>query len=418
MTSPDHARESRRETLFRVCVIAVCTLLTGTAIVVYALEDPITPDNYTNSHTGAPGGHKAFVELLRESGREVRREAVRLTLPEYNDWTGDTLVLLEPRPTFVDDFESELEALLEQAAETHSSVVLVLPKRRYTALREEDGERVLRESIHPLHDAQRLLAMTGLNDVLRVARDLSDNVRAYAGNEECSLHEPVQVLRRLDSAAAWPGNLQEVAVTESGDILAVRLVPDPGRTHGGLIVVSDPDFFSNRFLSEPGVADMAMEMLSFAPPHGAIVIDEKLHGFGADTSIAYLAFTTPGLWVTLSVLLALAVFGWRQGTVLRPQSAELQDRDARLYAIEGLARLMERAGQHGDALRRIVRRSRIVLGQGQVQSHEAGRGAARLPDTGRISITGSTSEDQLVNIARKVAARKRAGESDSAELWS
>lgn len=428
MSATEHARDTRRETLFRVAVIVVCAVVTVVAIVLYALKSPTTPDNFTNSFTTASGGHHAFVELLKESGRQVDRESVTLTLPEYNGWSGNTLMLLEPRADFVDQYRSELTELLKQATETHSSVVLVLPKRQYRPLRREGDEQILREEILSIHQAQTLLEMTGLGNSLRVARELTDNVRvkgqaASGANVEATLREPAQVLRPV-STGGWfrqlPSNARVIARTANDDILAVRITADETESRGGLIIVSDPDMFSNRFLNEPGMAAMAMLMLETAPPQGTIVVDEKLHGFSGETSIAYLMLTTPGLWVTLSVLLSLLIFGWRQGTVLRPHSAEVQDRAARLYAIEGLARMLERAGHHGEAMRRILRRSRLLLGQAEVQVHEAGRGTGivRPPAQGRISIVGSTSEDQLVNVARSVAARRRAGESGGPELWS
>jgi hypothetical protein len=105
--------------------------------------------------------------------------------------------------------------------------------------------------------------------------------------------------------------------------------------------------------------------------------------------------------------------------VLRPVAAEAQDRAARRYAIEGLGRMLERNGSHMEAVQRIIKRSVLVLGDSGVTVHEAGKGTSMLrAGEGRVRLEGETSAERLVNIARRVSERKRAGETGGAEVWS
>ncbi len=415
------ANPVRRETIFRVVMVGAFIVTTVIWLVVGIFDAPLVPDNFTNSHSGSPGGHHAFVELLKENGRTVRREAVRLELPEYDAYKGATLMILEPRPEFVDEYPGELENLLKDARDMPSSVVLALPKRAYyPEYEDENGDLVLTEVIFPPDFVDELMRQSGFDRWFKVGHDRRDKVPVLSiengADRQVSteIHHPVQVLRPRSELSDLPATVEIIAATDRGDAIAVRL-------RGGLVLVSDPDMFSNRFLGEPGMADLALAMLRGAPPKGEIVIDEALHGFGADSSLEYLAATPPGLWVTLSVVLVMLLFGWRQATVLRPIDAEVQDRAERRYAIEGLARMMERTGAHDEAARRIVRRSWLVLGQGVAQVQGAGKAttAIRKGRTGRVvRMSGASSEEKLVNIARRVAHQKRSGETEHSQLWS
>lgn len=415
--------------MFRVVMVGAFIVTTVVWLVVGIFDAPLVPDNFTNSHSGSPGGHHAFVELLKENDRTVRREAARLELPEYDSYSGATLMILEPRPEFVAEYPGELENLLKDARNRPSSVVLALPKRAYyPEYEDENGDLVLTEVIFPSDFIDELMRQSGFDRWFKVGHDRRDMVSTYSIPTDTSrqittqIHHPVQVLRPLRGGLSdLPANVQVIAKTDRDDVIAVRLRSENDYGRGGLVLVSDPDMFTNRFLNEPGMADLSMTVLRDTPPKGEIVIDEALHGFGADSSLEYLAATPPGLWVTLSVILVMLLFGWRQATVLRPIDAEVQDRAERRYAIEGLARMMERTRAHDDAARRIVRRSWLVLGQGAAQVQGAGKAttAIRKGRTGRIvKMSGESSEEKLVNIARRVAMQKRTGETEHSRLWS
>ncbi len=419
MTDPQFAASTRRESVFRVSVIGVFVAVTLTWLVSGLFEAPLVPDNFTNSYSGSPGGHQALVTLMRQNGRSVRSSATGLHLPALDASSGDTLMLLEPRPRFMDEYSAEVEQLFTDVREVHSSVVLALPKRAYeSAYEDEQGQLVLRESIHPMSEKRALLARTGLQRWFSLEYDTRERVavRAEGPNSrrtaDCEFHEPVQVLRPTFDMRNIPAELDVIARTDRNDVIAVRWRVDPSERYGGLVLVSDPDLFANKWLGEQGMADAAMLMLDFAPPNGAVIVDELLHGFGADASLEYLAATPPGLWLSLSVFLLLALFGWRQATVLRPVAAEMPDRASRRYAIEGLARMLRRVGDHIGAARRIQRRSIPVLDESIVTVHEAGKvlPVAMARVSGRMTLRGADQEEQLISVAREIAEQKRTGQ--------
>jgi hypothetical protein len=277
---------------------------------------------------------------------------------------------------------------------------------------------VLWEDVHPVGEVQSVLERTGFDQWLRIDRvsGKGRKLQWQDGTGETLLTGPVQVFR---VNGQLPLTFEVLARAESGEPVVVRYRAKEYVGEGGVLLVSDPDIFTNRFIQTPGAATMALRVFGETPRNGTILVDEDLHGFSTDASLEYLAATPPGLWVTLSVMVLLAVFGWRQVTVLRPQSAEPQDRRARKFSIEGLARMMERAGDHDKAYRRVMWRSRLVLGTGGAQVHGAGKSGTRTVKkgkTGRVTrVEGANSEERLINAAAKVAHQKRTGETEHSD---
>jgi hypothetical protein len=397
--------------VFTTCFVGVLLVW----LVLAVLDEPLQPDNFTNSFSTSPGGHSALVELLRDSGREVRAGGGGLRAPDDAANSTDTLALLEPRRRFVEKYSEEFESLFSTARQQHSSVVLALPKRTYRKAdpQPHDGELVLWEGEVELADVNETMARAGFDNWYTVRRRTGKQLVEWGGGwPRVELDEPVQVFETL---SAPPGEIEVLAALEDGSPVVVRWRTDSWRDRGGVILVSDPDFLTNRFISRPGGGEFCVALFDLTPTGGTILIDEDLHGFSSDASIEYLALTPPGLWVLLCGLLVLGLFGWRQATVLRPRETEPQDRQERKYVIEGLARMMERAADHHTACRRIIRRSRFVLGSGGAQVQGAGMtaGTVQKGRTGRITrIQGGNEEERLVGAARKVAHQKRTGETE------
>jgi hypothetical protein len=411
---------TRRETLFRVIMISVFSTAMLAYFIVSVFEVPLEADNFTNGFSTSPAGHSALIELLRENKREIKHGHTELNLPEYQGSKTDTLALLQPGPQYVEHFEEEFRNLFANARTAETSVLLVLPKRTYTEADEQpaDGELVLWEDVHSVGEVQSVLERTGFDQWLRVDRvsGKGRKLQWQDGTGETLLTGPVQVFR---INGQLPLTFEILATAESGEPVVVRYRAKEHAGEGGVLLVSDPDIFTNRFIQTPGAATMALRVFGETPRGGTILVDEDLHGFSTDASLEYLAATPPGLWVTLSVMVLLAVFGWRQVTVLRPQSAEIQDRRARKFSIEGLARMMERAGDHDKAYRRVMWRSRLVLGTGGAQVHGAGKSGTRTVKkgkTGRVTrVEGANSEERLINAAAKVAHQKRTGETEHSD---
>lgn len=412
----DEARREERTRLLMLCIFG--GVIIGLTLVVFVLaifDVPLKPDNYTNSYSTSPGGHSALVELLRNNKRQVRTTSGTLTAPEENGDQTETLVLLEPRRRFVDDFNEEFVGLFQSARAEHTSIILSYPKREYREADEQpgDGGIVLYEGLVSTDDVESIHDDSRFTQWFNIKRRKGPlDIRWYDDSVSVTIDDPVQVFTVPDR---WATELEVLAETADGEPVVVRWLEDEWRDRGGVTLVSDPDFLTNRYIARPGAGEFAMKIFELTPRNGAIVIDEDLHGFSSDASLEYLAATPPGLWVTLSVFALLVIFGWRQATVLRPRDAEPQDRRARKYAIEGLARMMERAGDHHKAGHRVLERSRFVLGKGVAQVQGAGMtgGVVKKGKTGKITrIYGNTSEERLVAAAQKVSHLKRTGETE------
>lgn len=409
--------QGRRETLVRLAFLGFCGVVMVSYFVFSIFETPLEADNFTNGFSTSPGGHSALIELLRKNKREVKAGHSKLRLPDFDYGNTDTLALLQPGPQYVEEFEDEFKSLFNGARETETSLLLVMPKRTYQKANEqpEGGDLVLWEDFHSLHEVRTILEYTGFNRWMDIDRVAGENhILAWSdGTAQTAVSGPTQVFRL--AANAGEENFDILATDESNRPVVVRYRVERYSASGGVLLVSDPDIFTNRYISNNGAATLAMRVFDETPDAGVILVDEDLHGFSTDASLEYLAATPPGLWVTLSVLLLLGVFGWREATVLRPREAEPQDRRERKFSIEGLARMMERAGDHHKAYKRLVWRSRLVLGSGGAQVQGAGKGgtqAIKKGHTGRITrIQGETSEEKLINVAAKVAHQKRTGES-------
>lgn len=429
------APTSRRESIFRWSLLGIALVITAGWMIKAALASPVQPDNYTNGYSRSPGGHHALIDLLEKNRRDVRVRAVSLKLPDYEP-DGETLVLLEPRTGHVDDFRDQFKLLFKEAHDRPCSLVFAFPKRYYEFEHVDDADtEVISEHLYGRSEIRQLLELSGLDDYLDVERDPEggkvgipeDGALVDAGAERVTLlsafdvPRPLQTFRfKRDPSSLGHSQAPTVLlVDDQNRPVAVHLFPKHPGQAGGIILLSDPDLLSNRWLDKPGAAALAMQMFK-QTAGGSLVFEETLHGFSADADIEYLAMTPPGLWITLSLVLLMALFGWREVTVVRPIASEAQDRQARIYAVDGMARMMQRARDTGSAYFALMRRARLVLGRDPTSVMAEGRsetGVMEKGKTGRIRHPpGDDDEGRLVNAAARVSHMMRTGESEHDDL--
>lgn len=416
----DTAPSARRESIFRWSLLGLAGLVLAGWMIYGALDTPTEPDNYTNGYSHSPGGHSALVELFEQNGRDVRVRAATLKLPAFDYGTGATLALLEPRGEFVREYSDDFRRVFNEAHSRECSLMMALPKRRYEYNRNEGEVEVIDEYLVHRHELDDLLDLAGLEDLLAIDRvDTPTTARLASGSDGImgdsipagpafAVPAPAQVFRWKRSPV---GHYQEPKVlieTTDGLPMAVRLFPKHSSSQGGIVLLADPDLLGNRWLDQPGAATLAVALFRETPPRGELIFEETLHGLATDSSVEYLALTPPGLWVTLSLLLLLMLFGWREAVVVRPVGDTAEDRQARVYAVEGVARMMARARDHGAALRALVRRARLVLHGSATTVLAEGR-AAEDKGVTRISYgTAKEDHEKLVNAAASIARKMRA----------
>jgi len=417
MTKALDARQlSRRETVFRFVVMGVLAALTIAWMLRGVLDLPTIPDNYTNGFSYSPGGHTALAELLEKRGRDVRVRADTLRLPKYEGPASPTLVLLESRPEQIDEFKEDFERLFDEAKSRPCSLVFSFPKRYYEFKSNENGEEVIVEDEYRRAALVYTLQAAKLYDTLDIVRTPDPERIQRRGDDSVTFEVagPVQTFEWKDRVGLLRGSLTEEVLleTQDGRPVAIRLRHREQYGNGGIVLVADPDVLVNRYIGGPGGGTLALALFEETPPSGELIFEETLHGYSTEADLEYLAMTPPGLWLTLSVFLLLILFGWREATVLRPASAEAQDRQARLYAVDGIARMMLRAKDHGPAYRALMRRSTLVLGHDptavKAEGSRGGDTAMLRGNTGRIRhAPGADDEERMTNAAAIIAEKLR-----------
>ncbi|MCC6151319.1 MAG: DUF4350 domain-containing protein [Planctomycetes bacterium] len=401
--------------------IAVMAAVTLFMILRGVFEDPETRENFTNSGSPSPGGHRALVELLQKSGFKVETTVARLDRldDEFFKRGGRTLALLEPSGGHVEEHEAELRALFED--ERKANIILVLPKRHYSQVETEDGESVvLQESIGSLEECRKLLELAKLDGELEFHRateaatltDGEGKLSAKLGGKHpfpqyFVLKAQPKPKVRSPYEPEPPPRWQVLVKDSAGNPVALR------NNERNLVVLAEPDLISNRFLGEGEAAALAKIVMN-AGNSRSISIDEALHGLSTQASLEYLAVRPPALWALLSLLLLLGLFFWREATVLRPLEAESDQRRSRALVIEGVARLMARARDYGPAARAVIHRAPYALQSARAQVHAAGiagstpKGVPREIEQ-RLEAIGFAggSEGGLIQAAAAVSSLKR-----------
>lgn len=416
--APDALALSRRETIFRWVVMGTLAAVTVAWMLRGVFSLPEVPDNYTNGFSHSPGGHSALAELLEKNGRDIRVRADALKLPEFETGSGETLALLEPRPEHLQEFEDDFRRVFADAQSRPCSLVFAFPKRYYGFSRHEDGKEVIVEDEYTRMGIEAILEATGLDDTLDIGRTAGDTeIRAPEGEGPTATFKvsaPVQTfLWKVSPSSLRHSRMPKVLLeTADGRPVALRLFPKHQFDEGGLVLIADPDLLGNRYIGQPGAGTLALHLFADTPRNGIITFDETLHGFSTEADIEYLAMTPPGLWLTLSLFGLLLLFGWREATVIRPVAAESHDRQARLYAVDGIARMMLRARDHGAAYRALMRRSTLVLGHDptavKAEGSRGGDTSVIRSNTGRIRhAPGADDEEKLLNAAAMIAEKLR-----------
>ncbi len=320
----------------RAALLVIATIGVVATVLLLVVEDDgnfLSADADSYSSSGI--GHKALVSLLREQGIPVvinRDYLAREVAP------GDLLLVLEPRIRFGES--KQLSLLLEGKRR----VLLSLPKW------------------------VGVPSMSNPNWIFE-ARPISP--KSVQGAANLLLEEPRLV--RLPKDSEWR---EEIAFDPKPSIEAPQLLSGTGMDGlikvkrgvlvgtltGGkepfdeiesLVLISDPDLFNNHGLHRGGNARVMLDLIEWLLPEGGtLYVDESLHGFAEQRSIADFILRPPYLGVVLIALMALGLVIWTLlvpfGTPLEgdaPISANQQPTTSgHLTLIENSARLLVAGG--------------------------------------------------------------------------
>ena len=238
-----------------------------------------------NAYSLSALGHRAFVELLDQSGTTVvvsRRQATG------RDRAGSLLVLAEPT--------SPAQARqLAQESGWGQTILLVLPKWRGRA-----------DAIDSRWVADVSTLSTGW---------VGDILQAFV---------PAASIVRPDSVAGWHTNVLGVPPTIGqpqliqGGRIRPLVASDAGvllgEVHRGVSrvwVLSDPDVLANHGIWRGENAGFAVALIdALRDGDGPVVIDQTIHGFVATPSLWRALLEPPFLAATVQAVVALALFAW------------------------------------------------------------------------------------------------------------
>ncbi|MEE8467554.1 MAG: hypothetical protein V3T22_03825, partial [Planctomycetota bacterium] len=182
---------------------------------------------------------------------------------------------------------------------------------------------------------------------LTALRGIEDALRDAAPAREVTLFEgPPNALQGAPARAFDPrlvhDELEFMLLDEQGDPLAVELPLGRGR----LVVLAADDFLDNERLALGDHAVIAWRLAREFSRDGVVRFDEYALGAWKPLSTAALALGPRLFWLTLTVLLWLVLYCWRQAWVRGfPREPE------RLEALSPLTRARSVAGLHERARR-------------------------------------------------------------------
>lgn len=366
-----------------------------------ALYDP--PSFGADGYSRSAVGHRAFAELLRGLGFRVIVSRHR-TSEKGAD--GAVVALLEPRLGPEDDERRAKHVAIEDASD---ALLVVLPKRE------------------------------PLPDPLRPA--------FVASAELLPVDAPTRVLARFDGKGkvvrpegpigSWRGELpfptldrpqliqSEVLVPllacDEG-ILVGEIVGDPeeedeeGSTAAPWreIVVADPDLLATHGL---GKDDNALILVRLLERLGAgerpVVLDETLHGFEQQPSLALELVRFPLVVATLSALFVGALLAW--GAMVRfgrPRPPEPALKPGRVALVESSAGLLRHGGHFAHAAAAYLRAAKERVTAAHRALGDGGDDGRWL--SGIVEAAGRGAELRAIEErVRRLASRKVGGEEEA-----
>ncbi|MDJ0972980.1 MAG: hypothetical protein QNJ98_00795 [Planctomycetota bacterium] len=340
-----------------IIVIGVCvtSFVGGMLLMIFAQDLISIESNRFDSFGLSATGHQALYELLDELGIPVFQSTW-----ESGERAGKSgvLVLLQPGehgqfsyfpPTGLGEEDSpghQLRISLEAAR----SILYVLPK--WTARPDfEDPEWIADPELMTVERVQQALGIVDVNALI-VRPENEDALTWRTGGLG-----PAPALRHVQLMQTEM--LDPIVSSSDGHILVGegRFIPDEegdGPMHR-LIVVSDPDLFSNHGLVHAQNAELVVRLIELMRRGGGVVIDETSHGHIQEPSFWRELFRMPLALIPLHAVFCVIMLLWvgmrRFGS---PQKPPPEIDPGNRYLIRNTADLLRYGGHSATVLRRYL----------------------------------------------------------------
>ncbi len=115
---------------------------------------------------------------------------------------------------------------------------------------------------------------------------------------------------------------------------------------GRLILVADPEIFTNMGVGKEENGMLALDMLQDLQPNKDVIVDEIAHGLGRPPSVLRALLTHPGIYITLQILLIGLFLAWLVGVRFRPPLAEPKRSRSLEEQIKAFAHITCAGNQH------------------------------------------------------------------------
>ena len=414
MTDRDGAASFSRRGASWLAALAAASLAAAGFLGAFgdALYDP--PSFGQDGFSRSAVGHAAFTELLRRLGFRV---VVSRHRTAEKGSGGAVVALLEPRVGPEAEPSADTFSAIEGASD---ALLVVLPKR------------------------------AALPDPLRP--------RFVAGAEVLPLDVPQRILEKLDrggkvvrperSIGGWRGELPAPSLDRpqliQSDLLKPLLACDDGILVGEIlgyaeddededgggpeegsrasagapawrtIVVADPDLLATHGLGRGANAAILVRALErLGAGNLTIAVDETLHGFEEQPSLARELVRFPLAPATFSAILVAGLLAWggfvRFGRPSPPQRAL---KEGRLALVESTAALLRHGGHFSHAAIAYLRAAKERVAHRLRPSGEAGEDAAWLAEAAEARGRGGALRAIEARV-QKLAARRVGGEEEA-----
>lgn len=304
-------------------------------------------------------GHRAFAELLRQSGLPVvlSRNADSSSANE-----AFPLLLLEPMDIIRDKYTSDAaDGLADKYQQgqygerilpvlsSGAGVVLALPKR-WASVSEMAAGWIGSEELMSPAVVQRMLS-----DALLGAGCISEQLSSNS----------IKRVSSTEGFCAKALGLSDVQVEADGPMQVLGDLPESTplvfSDHGvvisslncGLVLVSDPDLFNNRSLARADNAAIMLALLTDYLGAQGVVVDETFHGFKSQKNLLAHAMGFPLILVSIHFLLTMLMAFWALSAYFgKPLLAPSSLSSGKGLLIDNTANLLFEGGDKADALRR------------------------------------------------------------------
>lgn len=334
MTEPEGEATSpfSRTTIFAVIGVAAASL--GAAVALTIVGDDLGEKRSAgvDGYSVSAIGHKGLVRLL---------EALDIPVVVSRSDSGDKArhgLLIIAEPTVTDDAS---RYRLSQLVESAPNALVVLPKWYGSA---ERGKTWIEDArLLPIDEVTPVIAPLGLEHVATIERRPApvDWVVA-SGVPRPAIREP-QLLVTKDLTA--------IAADRAGNQLLGRAE----REVGTLTVLADPDVLNNVGLRTAANARFAIQLIDELRGGGPVVIDETMHGYAQQPSLARALFRFPLVLATLQVLVCAMLAVWAAMVRFGPRRAAPPPiAPGKDFLIRNTAALLHYGGHHAHALKRYL----------------------------------------------------------------